>query len=282
MNDEVEIVPMDAGMAETAWEWAKREGWNPGIEDHLLLPSIDPDGCLAMLIDDGQGPRMIGAITAVDYGGYGFVGMYLMDPAYRGKGYGKQLISAIMPRLADLPNVGVDAVLQMVPAYEKAGLRAAYETVRYCLSGGTALAAVSSRAAEEADLGEIIAYDARVFGIAREGFLRRWVTASRADAAIIRRNGRFAGYGVVRDCHSGRKVGPLFADDEDAARDLLTWLLARRPGEHHYLDLPSFPGHGASLVRGATADFACIRMYRGSYPRQDVARVFGNTTFEMG
>ena len=282
MNEGVAIVPMDAGMARTAWEWARREGWNPGIDDHFLLPSIDPKGCLAMRLDEAGAKRMIGAITAVNYGGYGFVGMFLMDPAHRGKGYGRQLVKAIMTRLAGLPNVGVDAVRPMVPYYEKAGLKAAYETVRYRLAEGTALETASAGPVGEADLPDLVAYDTGVFGVPREGFLRRWVAAPHADAALLRRAGKIAGYGVVRDCYSGRKVGPLFADDEDAATDLLGWLLARRPDQHHYLDLPALPGHGLSLVRNAGSDFSCIRMYTGDAPRQDPARVFGTTTFEAG
>ena len=62
------------------------------------------------------------------------------------------------------------------------------------------------------------------------------------------------GFGVVRDCLSGRKVGPLFADDEEAAIDLLGVLLSRKPDRHHYLDLPDLPGHGRSLVTDAASE----------------------------
>ncbi|MDA8124365.1 MAG: GNAT family N-acetyltransferase [Deltaproteobacteria bacterium] len=282
MNDGITICAMDASMACTAWEWAAREGWNPGLEDHLLLPAIDPAGCLAMFSVEAGKPRMIGAITAVDYGGYGFVGMFLMDPAYRGQGYGKRLVARAVEHLAEVPNAGVDAVLSMVPTYEKLGLKRAYETVRYRLPEGATLKTVHARQLEAADIEALIAYDAAIFGIPRGAFLRRWVAAGHADAAVLLRNGAIVGYGVVRDAKSGRKVGPLFADDETAAADLLGWLLARKPDLHHALDLPSLPGHGRSLVTGATSDFACIRMYTGLAPRQDPARVFGNTTFEMG
>lgn len=282
MASDVTIGAMDEAMAGLAWSWAELEGWNPGIEDHRLLPLIDPAGCLAMHIEADGTLRMIGAIAAVNYGGYGFVGMLLMDPAFRGKGYGKRLIAQATDHMAGLPNVGVDAVLPMVPVYEKLGLKRAYGTVRHRLPAGTLLPVRQARLLEAADLEELIAYDASVFGLSRGAFLKRWTRNSRADTAVLRRNGRIVGFGVVRDCLSGRKVGPLFADDEEAAIDLLGVLLSRKPDRHHYLDLPDLPGHGRSLVTDAASDFSCIRMYTGLSPRQDETRVFGNTTFEMG
>ncbi len=282
MASVVTIGAMDEEMAVLAWSWAGREGWNPGVEDHRLLPLIDPAGCFAMHIGAGGIPRMIGTITAVDYGGYGFVGMLLMDPAFRGQGYVKRLVAQAAAHVAGLPNVGVDAVLPMVPIYEKLGLQRAYETVRYRFPEGTRLPTSQARRVEAADLEELIAYDAAVFGVSRDAFMRRWTGNARADAAVLRRNGRIVGFGVVRDCLSGRKVGPLFANGEVVAADLLGWLLNRKPDRHHDLDLPDLPGHGRSLVAGAASDFSCIRMYTGTSPRQDETRVFGNTTFEMG
>ena len=32
--------------------------------------------------------------------------------------------------------------------------------------------------------------------------------------------GELVGYGVLRECHQGYKIGPLFADDEDVADSL--------------------------------------------------------------
>jgi hypothetical protein len=99
------------------------------------------------------------------------------------------------------------------------------------------------------------------------------------------RDGSLAGYGVVRRCRSGVKVGPLFADDEDAAEALLAGLVAAAgPGTEVFVDVPE-PNSRAQSLRAAREmepSFETARMYLNGRPPEDVERVFGVTTFEFG
>ena len=53
----------------------------------------------------------VGCISAVSYGGrYGFIGLYIVRPEYRGRGYGLRLWQAAMARLEG-HNVGLDGVV---------------------------------------------------------------------------------------------------------------------------------------------------------------------------
>ncbi|MFD2271530.1 hypothetical protein ACFS07_11130 [Undibacterium arcticum] len=60
-------------------------------------------------------------------------------------------------------------------------------------------------------------------------FLRCWINQPQSTALGILRNGTLAGYGVLRSCRSGYKIGPLFADSPELAEHLFLALKAHAP-----------------------------------------------------
>lgn len=279
------IAKMTPAQAQLAWLWAKEEGWNPGLEDHILLPRIDPDGCLALTTpnpDNTSEDLMIGSITAVDYGGYGFGGMLIIDKNYRCRGLGKMLLDLLMKKLKSIPNSGGDGVQHMVPYYRTIGFVPAYDIPRYRLPRGTKLPTKYAADFKGSDFEEVASYDSEVFQVPRGNFLKGWISSKHADTAVVRRNGKIAGFGVVRDCYVGRKIGPLFADNIEYAEDVLGLLLSKKKDLCHFIDVPVPTPDGKRLVEKAEVVFVCTRMYTGTSPQQDVKKVYGNTTFEMG
>ncbi|MCC8943463.1 GNAT family N-acetyltransferase, partial [Bradyrhizobium sp. Arg68] len=98
------------------------------------------------------------------------------------------------------------------------------------------------------------------------------------------RDGRLAGWGVIRPCRSGRKIGPLVADDRAAAEVVLSALLASGDGGEIFLDVPAVNRDAVALAQdlGLAPVFETARMYTGAIPRLRIDRVFGVTTFELG
>ena len=138
---------------------------------------------------------------------------------------------------------------------------------------------------EPTDLPQVTAYDEPCFGDARPAFLAAWLAQPRAAAAAVRNATGLAGYGVIRPCVDGWKVGPLFADDADVAADLLSSLAAHAgAGATVFLDVPE--PHGAAVALARAHDMAPVfetaRMYRGDDPGLPLSRVFGITSFELG
>src|SRR5690606_19494823 len=67
---------------------AAAEGWNPGLSDGVLFHRADPSGFF-ILESDGA---MAGCISAVAYDDdYGFIGLYIVRPEFRGQGLGMHL-----------------------------------------------------------------------------------------------------------------------------------------------------------------------------------------------
>jgi GNAT superfamily N-acetyltransferase len=71
-----------------AIELAAAEGWNPGLHDAGCFHAADPGGFLVARC----GGETVGCIAAVSYGGcFGFIGLYIVVPRWRGKGIGRHL-----------------------------------------------------------------------------------------------------------------------------------------------------------------------------------------------
>ena len=98
------------------------------------------------------------------------------------------------------------------------------------------------------------------------------------------RNGELAGWGVVRPCRTGYKIGPLVADDRAAAEAVLSALLAEVGDAEVFLDVPAINGDAVALAQdlGLAPVFETARMYTGAIAPLRLERVFGVASFELG
>jgi hypothetical protein len=80
---------------------------------------------------------------------------------------------------------------------------------------------------------QLAAYDRRHFFAPRETFLRRWIGQAESVALGFVDSGRLKGYGVLRKCRVGYKIGPLFADEPEIAEALFGALSNHAIGELH-------------------------------------------------
>ena len=121
-----------------ALEWAAAEGWNPGLDDTKCFYAADPKGFLLGELDG----KPIGCISAVAYdNAYGFLGLYIVAPEYRGKGFGLKLWHAAMAYMNGR-NIGLDGVLAQQANYRKSGFTLAYRNIRHQGKGAGASRAV--------------------------------------------------------------------------------------------------------------------------------------------
>ncbi len=266
-----------------AVEWAAAEGWNPGLHDADAFFATDPAGFLVGELGD----EPIGCISAVSYGGaFGFIGFYIVQPAFRGQGYGILLWQKALEKLAGQP-VGLDGVFAQQANYARAGFVFAYSNLRFEFSGEkpTVLPAENVVPLASVPLPDLLAYDLGCFPTERPAFLQAWLRLPESHGWAVVENGRLRGYGVIRRCRVGYKIGPLFADDLAVARTLWRRLVAgTAPGERVYLDVPEINAPGLRLTEelGMKKVFGTARMYLGPAPAFDVDRVFGVTSFELG
>ena len=265
-----------------AIDWAAAEGWNPGLYDANCFYVADPNGFLIGLL----GNEPIATISVVKYGDcFGFLGFYIVKPEYRGKGYGIQIWNAGLAYLRGR-TIGLDGVVDQQGNYQNSGFTLAYKNIRYRGTGGgyfSTEAGIVQLSTLPFD--EICAYDKSFFPENRVHFLKCWINQPQSTALGILRNRTLAGYGVLRICRSGYKIGPLFADNPELAERLLLAFKAHTPaGAPIFLDTPAVNSAAVDLVtrHNMIVAFETARMYKGKSPDLPVKRLFGVTTFELG
>jgi len=262
--------------------WAKAEGWNPGIYDADTFFSSFPDGFLVGLLDG----KPVSFISAVSYGNaFGFIGLYIVSGPYRGRGYGLKIWNRAIAKLSGR-NVGLDGVTEQQNNYKKSGFRLAYRNIRF----------QGNNLNMEIDDGHILplslipikqvsAYDHKIFPAERPLFLKAWLTQPQSLAIGYVKNGALQGYGLIRPCQSGFKIGPLFAETEPVADKLLAKLMQYAPNDKPvFLDVPEI-NRPAVLLAGRykmKPVFETARMYSRNQPDVPIQKVFGVTSFEFG
>jgi hypothetical protein len=180
-------------------------------------------------------------------------------------------------------HVGLDGVVAQQANYRKSGFRLAYRNVRFRgVVGGHVGANVSSVSGLQFD--QLNDYDRRFFPARRPRFLMEWISQEDSVALAIIQDARITGYGMLRACRAGYKIGPLFADSEQVAEELLGALAANVPGQLITLDVPESNPAAVALAErhGMTTIFETARMYTKEPPALPVQHVFGVTSFELG
>ena len=263
-----------------AVDWAAAEGWNPGHADAACFATVDPGGFLIGELDG----RPAVTVSCVNYDDkFSFLGFYIVRPDLRGSGYGLRIWNAAIAH-AGRRVIGLDGVVAQQVNYRKSGFRLAYANIRY---GGTVAAPPAPQgiaALNDVPFAMVEASDVAVFPAPRPAFLRSWISTPGHVGCALMRDGALAGWGVIRPCRTGRKIGPLVADDRAAAQAVLSALLARTGGGEIFLDVPAVNRDAVALAQslGLAPVFETARMYTGEISPLRLDCVFGVTTFELG
>jgi hypothetical protein len=183
----------------------------------------------------------------------------------------------------------MDGVFEMQHYYAKGGFVFSHRDVRYRTEmveapivpdqGSDQIVSV-----HDISFYQLAEYDRTCFPAPRPTFLSQWIKQPDAAAYACLRQGKLSGYGVIRRCREGCKIGPLFADDLHAAAGLYAQLAEFAIGGPLFLDAPeNNPAALALVQRHRMVDvFGCARMYLGPAPDLAHNRIFGVTTFELG
>ncbi len=258
---------------------AAEEGWNPGFEDGIAFYAADPMGFFIA----EKGGEKVGCISAVAYGAnYGFLGFYIIKAPYRHQGFGLRLWQHALKYL-EKRCVGLDGVVAQQENYKKSGFKFYYRNIRFeGVCGGSMPSMVVPLEAVSFDA--IAEYDSKVFGVNRELFLKKWLHMNNALTLAVVDGQELLGYGVIRKCLKGCKVGPLFANNAEIAEELFLGLSATAGKTPLFWDVPEINLAAVEMAkkRGMAKVFETARMYSKEPPIHLQASVFGVTSFELG
>jgi GNAT superfamily N-acetyltransferase len=285
MPENLLIRPMSRAELDVLVSRAAAEGWNPGRYDADIFWDTDPDGFIAAEVDG----EMIGGGSIVSYQDeFGFMGFFIVKPEFRGHGLGTKLWFArrekLQSRLNPSSSIGMDGVFEMQPFYTRGGFKFAHREIRFEGVGCACPLPGSVTELSNVPFESILDYDTAHFPALRPNFVKAWISQPESRALGVMKGKQLQGYGVIRRCENGFKIGPLFADSAEIALDLFNGLSDHAAGEPVFLDVPEINESAMQMVsdKGMKEVFGCARMYFGNKPLLPDAHIYGVTTFELG
>ncbi|KAL6895168.1 acyl-CoA N-acyltransferase [Trichoderma longibrachiatum] len=253
------------------WSRMRDLGWNRDeldAETHFTVARRGEDWLLLVPTGSVEPSGMVIGFTYPNKTGW--VGFFIMNEEYRGRGWGASLFKAMLDayRKHDIHMVGLDAVEEQVSTYARRGF---VEAARIKLMTRVSVREVPLDYPEkrpkqgyrvvdlqQVDAGTIANLDRAHTGLYRPALWTRDALFSRPDAfgfAILSEaSGEMQGLILVRQCEHGHRIGPLIADCKDHASLLLQLAMSN----------PSISASNGSLIAEAFG------------PNEHAAKVFSN------
>jgi GNAT superfamily N-acetyltransferase len=248
MTTDIDIRPLGGADVEGALALSAGCGWNQRIADWHMLLQIAPSGSFAAV----AGERIVGTAIGIDFGGFGWIAMMLVEPDYRRQGIGARLLEAAMGAVPPELPLRLDATPAGRPLYEQYRFEVETSLTRHVRPAGAAPPAPDAgvRALVDSDLPAVMRTDDKVSGAHRHGPIRwafadapryGWIAGPGADAPeyCLGRGGRlFDQIGPIVAASTATAIAlaaaaagqcegrALVVDAYDAHEDFSRWLRA--------------------------------------------------------
>lgn len=250
----------------------KKEGWNIRSGDLHALYEQDPHAFWILEVDGVP----MASLSAVSYERkLAFLGLYLVHPDHRRKGYGKRLWDAVVPRID--PPIGLNSVFAQVSNYEKEGFSTYKRVIRTAVNIRTSFeqpdlreeisSAKISSIQDARSLARVLEYDSCVFPYDRKIFLGTLINMPGTITLMAEKDGKIVGYGVMRECvETGYKIAPLYANDTLTQLALLKAFKSFAPPKVDiYINAPE---EKVPSIKGSRSHlFSTALMFKGTPPK---------------
>lgn len=261
------------------YEMNRTELWNDRIEDLMRMLEYEPKGCFLAELNGTPA----GHIFSISYGKLGWIGLLIVDKAYRRMGIGRSLMLKAQHYLLSqgVETIRLEAVPEISKMYLEIGFVDEYASLRFKGTPCRVLSAESWSVASmnERTIEEVAEFDAGYFGAKRKKVLKRLYQAYPKLCFVSHKESRISGYIMCRKAESGYKVGPWVCvpKEEETAKSLLTACLEELDREDTvYVGVPAPNQSAANVLRHF--EFSqytnSIRMRFGKNLRESVEGVF--------
>jgi len=278
-NDNFQIRQMTKEDLKIVLSWANLEGWNPGIDDVDNFYVADPSGFFIGELNS----QPICSISVVQYSSsFNFIGLYIVKPEERGKGYGVKIGNEALKLITNKP-AALDGVLEKVNIYQKFGFKPSHSHLRYKgkIAGRIATNLIDIK---NVDFEQLCRYDEKYFPSSRTNFLSTWIHQPHGKGYAIIQDNELVGYGMIRKAVDGFKIAPLFAENDEIAEKIFLALAIYADSNQIYIDVPDINKTAVAMFEKfeMTSTFECVRMYKEKPPNIDYQKIFGITSLELG
>jgi GNAT superfamily N-acetyltransferase len=246
-------------------------GWNQRPDDWRILLRLAPAGAFAALVDT----RFVGTAIGIDYGGFAWIAMMLVNPSYRGRGVGRRLLEAAIDAVPPNLPIRLDATALGRSLYLKCDFTDETTLSRHMSSGADRAAASASDTDEKgfdvrpmttSELQTVIEQDCATFGGTR-GAVLDWAFHDAAQyARVVRSDDGPLNYCFGRRGRLFDQIGPVVASDENTAEALVRAAIAAAGDRPVVVDAFDTRTAFAAWLRrrGFSIQRPLVRMCRGS------------------
>jgi GNAT superfamily N-acetyltransferase len=280
----------------------RHAGWNQVARDWELFLRLGPNDCRLALAGDesfeqsserssegsSEGSfeesigeeKIIGTVATIHYEqACSWIGMVLVDPAFRGRGVGTRLLQEALQVLDQEKTVKLDATPAGRAVYLKLGFIDEYPLSRLVcrrkemgVDRGAVLESLAGlndsivKPINREEMGRIALFDRTVFGGSRS-LLLDWLYEGAPQYAFYAEDqDEIQGYCFGREGHHFTQIGPVVARNITTARALITAALQQFNERSVVLDLPEGNTEWMEwLVSiGFTPQRRFVRMYKGA------------------
>jgi len=243
-------------------------GWNQTAADWQRFLENSPRGCFVM----EHGGKVVGTATTICYENrFAWIGMVLVDPEFRKKGIGTELLKKTIEHLDDagILTLKLDATPQGKPIYAKLGFVEEYEIERWILkrppgTNSTTCSATRELFSEK-QKEQIFRMDKESFGADRSFLLRCLCEEAPEFATAVWEDESLQGYAFGRRGLFADHLGPSMAKKPGAAEGLLRTFLTASSRETLIVDCVKANSMAVELLcrHGFGPSRLLTRMFRG-------------------
>ncbi len=239
-------------------------GWNQTDSDLRLL--LEPEDAVNLVAI--QNDRVVGTVASINYQNrVCWIGMMIVDAAYRGQGIGGLLMRSIIQELQKIDGIAIklDATPKGRPVYRKLGFEdesTIYRMVCSQFPGRISTAKDPGVSAiNHNNLPQIINLDQAVFGVRRTQLLSYLATTFPDKGHLLEEGGRIAAFALGRLGRQYHHIGPAIGSSPDTVIRLLQTVLEKLPQKAIVMDVCS---HQTKILKWLEAQgFQCQRpLYR--------------------
>jgi GNAT superfamily N-acetyltransferase len=209
-------------------------GWNQVEADWEMFLNAGGSNFVANL--DGKD---VGTVTAVPYSNhFTWIGMVLVDPSARRKGIGSGLLRKSIEESIQAGPVRLDATADGYELYKTLGFSEEYKLIRMTRRSNS-LDELKFNPCDQTricDIASMINYDSPVFGADRSFILKALYQRNPEYAMCCSRAGNIEGYCMGRSGCSFEQIGPVVAENEATAKDLLLTAMIKCQGSDVVVD----------------------------------------------
>jgi len=242
---------------------------------HLKWPHREEDWAMVQRTSEGFVAEYDGALVGVAFachqGAYSSIGLVIVSDQHQGKGIGRRLMNlcldAVAPRAPILNATESGAPLYISMGFVEFARIQQHQGVPQAPAPIPSTPHTACRVLSTDDYPKVIELANAGSGLDRTGVLNDLLPAAE-QVVGIEVEGHLKGCALLRRCGRGHLIGPVVAQDQDQARQLITHLLQSIPGAFVRFDIPTECGLSEWLE---SLGLPCVdkapRMVRGVAPQ---------------